>query len=149
MSSKCPKLNSCGADLPYWTDEPMPTALHTPQLIRAYASQSYDQKASCKIFTLQVEVMKCSSSTGVGYIYRYNGTYSNLCSAAFCGMNQPRIASFSYHIGLAIDTILCCSMQMKFRLINVYYFFNALNFNLPKDIDSSAVYNFSFNLIKF
>ena len=88
--NKCPKYNSCGTLLPYWTDEPMPADVGVPTTISIYGSVASGSCCiDCRKFTKKIEVMRCSNSSTADFIYRYlpgvNG-YSGLCAAAFCSM---------------------------------------------------------------
>ena len=87
MLSKCPRQYSCGANIPYWTDEPMPTAIGIPTRVTAYASLSWDYNDACKYFNIQIEVMRCSL-TDHDFIYRHPDVndYNGTCWATFCGM---------------------------------------------------------------
>ena len=87
MLNKCPRGYSCGTSLPVWTDEPMPTIIGIPTIITAYGSASLNYITKCKIFTTQVEVMRCSLTTDHDLIYRYRGIHVDSCSTAFCGMS--------------------------------------------------------------
>ena len=92
MLNKCPKIYSCGAGTPYWTDGVVPADVGVSANITAYMSVSftgndYRCKHNKESFNIQLEVMRCSP-TEHDVIYKYMNTlgYFDTCSIAFCGM---------------------------------------------------------------
>ena len=84
MLNSCPKFESCGTWLPYWTDDPMPQDVGVVSDIQAYGVY----KGICDLLTAKVKVMRCSWDTDYDLIYKYVGSYMNLgCTRAFCGMS--------------------------------------------------------------
>ena len=91
----CPPLYSCGALVPYWSDDVPPTEVGVPSTITAYLS--FAPSASCKYnprkYNRKLQVIRCSLSTPHDLIYKYipsgvgDDVYISKCSMAFCGMN--------------------------------------------------------------
>ena len=86
LLNTCVKENSCGTQIPLWTNEKMPVAIGVSTRVKVYGSY----KDNCKYFNYFVNVIKCSSAPN-DYIYQQTTNMKldavNRCSASFCGMN--------------------------------------------------------------
>ena len=85
LLNECPVANSCGTQIPIWSDADMPTAIQVPTTIEAYGSTwspgSFEN--FCQAMKLKLEVMRCSYEPN-DYVYKFDGRV--LCAMAFCSM---------------------------------------------------------------
>ena len=81
----CPRPNSCGTRVPYWTDKAMPTEAEVEKTIKVYGVD--DKK--CKLYKTSINVMKCFVDNNEFLIYqrtRKEPKADDVCKEAFCGM---------------------------------------------------------------
>ena len=85
LLNECPVANSCGTQIPIWSNADMPTAIQVPTTIEAYGSTwspgSFEN--FCQAMKLKLEVMRCSYEPN-DYVYKFDGRV--LCAMAFCSM---------------------------------------------------------------
>lgn len=81
MLNVCPEKYSCGAAIPFWSDETAPSRVGELKAIHTYAVRG----SNCKSYTKIVYAMQCSPDEN-DIIYKVRDRYSGLCGAAFCAM---------------------------------------------------------------
>ena len=81
MLEFCPMEFSCGAYVPYWTDEKMPQIVGTEATVKVFAV--YDR--NCKYWVREVKVKRCSWNTPNDLIYKQMSNFAHDCTHAFCG----------------------------------------------------------------
>ncbi|XP_067947854.1 uromodulin-like [Watersipora subatra] len=87
LQNTCPRLGSCGTQIPYWTDATMPEKVKEVVTITVYGSERrYNKPDKCKLNPRPLEVMRCSNRTQFDFIYRVPSDYTEFCSSAFCSM---------------------------------------------------------------
>ena len=89
MLNRCPQYKSCGAVLPFWTDDRPLVAIGQAHNITVYGSLQPDREHPnyCKEKKRKAKVMRCSWLTEYDLIYKYTDEYRNDgCGQAFCGM---------------------------------------------------------------
>ncbi|XP_067933925.1 oncoprotein-induced transcript 3 protein-like [Watersipora subatra] len=84
MLNTCPPMFSCGAMMPYWSDEPLPTEVGVKTDMVAY--ESWYPGHVCKFFAKAMYVMRCSHDTDYDVIYKYRSAHKKDCYQSFCGM---------------------------------------------------------------
>ena len=82
MLDFCPERYSCGTQIPFWTDEPMPTAVGVETEIKAYGVYLF----KCKMWSENIKVMRCSWDVTDDFIYKQTANVEHNCQQAFCGM---------------------------------------------------------------
>ena len=94
MLNRCPQFKSCGAVLPFWTDDRPPDAIGQAHNITLYGSTQFHQSSFqveyvnyCKEAQRKAKVMRCSWLTKYDLIYKYTDDYQkDDCAQTFCGM---------------------------------------------------------------
>ena len=82
MLNSCPKENSCGTAIPFWSDERMPKALAREATVTVYGASG----DNCKKYVREVKVIRCSWDTSHDLIYKQTAKLDTDCKEAFCGM---------------------------------------------------------------
>lgn len=85
MLNKCPLSNSCGTQIPIWSDAELPSQVLSPKAIDAYGStrSKGSPESFCKAMKVKFQVMRCSQEPG-DIVYRFDGRV--FCNMAFCSM---------------------------------------------------------------
>ena len=81
MLNKCPRIRSCGAFKPLWTDEKMPDAIGVETDVKVYGVG----RLKCKQLTLVVKAMRCSWNTDYDIIFKQTTNVKRNCYYSFCG----------------------------------------------------------------
>ncbi|XP_067939993.1 uromodulin-like [Watersipora subatra] len=81
MMNSCVPMRSCGAFMPFWTDDAMPQAVGVIKSIKVYGSYT-----KCRAKISDTKVMRCSTTTPNDFIYKYDDSPFDTCFYAFCGM---------------------------------------------------------------